>query len=234
MEHLTPEAGKHIVKILTQSSDVILFSSAMPSAITGSGHINEQWAEYWIELFKNEDFDFVDNIRPRFWDNDGILWWHAQNTFIFINNNLRGKYFDENLLNKFQLPAKIIHHKCIETIEKQQRNQTVSETIKIPYIRTTISDIAQSKKKYALWGAGKHTKWFLDICKKYNLQQPLIIVDDFTDLSIIESIPIIHSDLLNEKIIDIIYISSDHSETIGKIKNNIMKKNINNFLELYK
>ena len=54
-EHVDPENSKQLVKILTMTSDFIVFSAAPPGQ-DGTGHINCQEPEYWIDLFKKKGF----------------------------------------------------------------------------------------------------------------------------------------------------------------------------------
>ncbi len=54
-EHIDPENSEKLIKILTMSSDFIVFSAAPPGQ-EGTGHINCQPFEYWIELFEARGF----------------------------------------------------------------------------------------------------------------------------------------------------------------------------------
>jgi 2-polyprenyl-3-methyl-5-hydroxy-6-metoxy-1,4-benzoquinol methylase len=63
-EHLPAKAARSLIKSLTSLSSVILFSAAIPGQ-TGKNHINEQWPDYWEELFKEANYITVDIIRPR-------------------------------------------------------------------------------------------------------------------------------------------------------------------------
>lgn len=55
---------RKIVTALTDAAPVILFSAAVPGQ-GGNNHINEQWPEYWCQLFKALGYDVLDPIRPR-------------------------------------------------------------------------------------------------------------------------------------------------------------------------
>jgi hypothetical protein len=82
-EHLPETVAPRLVESLTQSSDVLLFSAAMPGQ-KGSDHINEQWPEYWDRLFEQHGFFRLDAIRPHIWRNPSIDWWYRQNAFIYM------------------------------------------------------------------------------------------------------------------------------------------------------
>jgi hypothetical protein len=62
---------------------VVLFSAAVPWQ-GGTGHVNEQWPEYWAQLFAQSGFAAADAIRHRIWNNESVDWWYAQNTLLFI------------------------------------------------------------------------------------------------------------------------------------------------------
>jgi hypothetical protein len=63
-EHLLPERAAEFVTSLTDLSDFVLFSAAIPFQ-GGSGHVNEQWPDYWAELFSTLNYVAFDLIRPK-------------------------------------------------------------------------------------------------------------------------------------------------------------------------
>jgi SAM-dependent methyltransferase len=86
-EHLPDSSAAGLVRSLTRSASVILFSSAIPSQ-GGTDHRNEQWPEYWKRLFGNEGFERFDLIRPRIWKNRTVKFWYRQNIFLFVSRDL--------------------------------------------------------------------------------------------------------------------------------------------------
>jgi 2-polyprenyl-3-methyl-5-hydroxy-6-metoxy-1,4-benzoquinol methylase len=85
-EHLPIEFASVYVESLINLGPVILFSAAIPFQ-GGANHINEQWPEYWVEHFRMRGFTVIDCIRRRFWRNQNMKWWYAQNTLLFVENN---------------------------------------------------------------------------------------------------------------------------------------------------
>jgi SAM-dependent methyltransferase len=81
-EHLPPEAAARFVSTLCDASDVVMFSAAVPTQ-GGKGHLNEQWPEYWEALFKVRGYRQFDCLRAFLWDDPDVVWWYAQNTFIY-------------------------------------------------------------------------------------------------------------------------------------------------------
>ena len=54
-EHLSPASANGFVESLTSMSDVVAFSGAIPFQ-GGHHHLNEQWPEYWANLFEKRGF----------------------------------------------------------------------------------------------------------------------------------------------------------------------------------
>ena len=87
LEHLEAKYSDQMVKELTQLSDIILFSAAIPGQ-PGQNHVNCQWPEYWIDKFRSCGYSFYDVLRPVFWNNEELSWWYRQNIFLVINDGI--------------------------------------------------------------------------------------------------------------------------------------------------
>lgn len=74
--------SKHLVAVLTRAAKVVLFSAAPPGQ-GGVGHVNEQWPEYWRDLFQAHGFRMLDLIRSRIRDDQRVVWWYRQNLLLF-------------------------------------------------------------------------------------------------------------------------------------------------------
>ncbi|MFI5983633.1 methyltransferase domain-containing protein [Streptomyces sp. NPDC051555] len=83
-EHLDPARADSLVADLCALSDVVLFSAAIPGQ-TGSDHRNEQWPTYWRDHFDRWDYQLVDCLRTRLWDDPEIEPWYAQNAFLYVS-----------------------------------------------------------------------------------------------------------------------------------------------------
>jgi SAM-dependent methyltransferase len=103
-EHLKEQSAQTIVQSLTNISDVVIFSAAIPNQL-GDNHLNEQWADYWQALFAEKGFRFYDCIRPLIWENDQLFYWYKQNMFLAIK--------EEHPLSKIYKPCieieRIVH-----------------------------------------------------------------------------------------------------------------------------
>ena len=82
-EHLSESSADGFVSFLCSLGKVILFSAAIPLQ-EGTHHINEQWPEYWAELFLSKGYVPIDGIRDRIWNNPNVDSWYCQNTLIFV------------------------------------------------------------------------------------------------------------------------------------------------------
>lgn len=85
-EHLYPENAELFVGNLCRHSDIILFSAAIKGQ-GGTFHYNEQSNNYWVDLFRSNNYHCVDVLRHELWDNTKVSWWYRQNMLIFINSS---------------------------------------------------------------------------------------------------------------------------------------------------
>lgn len=83
-EHLPAECAAALVRSLVGMAPVILFSAAIPFQ-GGTNHVNEQWPEYWANLFRSHGYAPIDCIRPDIWNDPRVEWWYAQNTLLYAN-----------------------------------------------------------------------------------------------------------------------------------------------------
>jgi SAM-dependent methyltransferase len=88
-EHLPRERADGFVASLTGLSDFVLFSAAIPHQ-GGSHHVNEQWQDYWAQLFARRGYAVLDAIRPRIWSDDRIAFWYRQNVLVYVKKERLG------------------------------------------------------------------------------------------------------------------------------------------------
>ena len=91
-EHIPPSKARDFVGKLTSLSDVVLFSGALPYQ-GGTGHVNENYPEYWAMLFRERRYVPVDIIRDHFWYDGMVCPWYRQNMLIFIREELRERNY---------------------------------------------------------------------------------------------------------------------------------------------
>ena len=108
-EHLTPENAKQFVGSLTNASDFILFSAAIPLQ-GGENHINEQWPDYWIDLFNEKKYVALDLIRKTIWYDKTIPTWYRQNILMFVKQEKLKELKLPNLdIGSQYLPIAVVH-----------------------------------------------------------------------------------------------------------------------------
>jgi SAM-dependent methyltransferase len=83
-EHLPEACAGAFVRSLTGLGPVVLFSAAIPHQ-GGTHHVNEQWPAYWAALFEAHGFVAVDCLRRRFWSDEDVEWWYAQNAMLYVD-----------------------------------------------------------------------------------------------------------------------------------------------------
>lgn len=112
-EHIPKEKEEVYIKNLCNSSDIILFSAALKGQ-GGTGHVNEQPLSYWIEVFKKENYDYIDGIRADIWNDDKVSYWYKQNIIVFVK---KGTVDIEVCRSKYQsMPVvDVIHPQAIQT-----------------------------------------------------------------------------------------------------------------------
>jgi SAM-dependent methyltransferase len=101
-EHLPEARAQSLVADLTSLAPCVLFSAAIPGQ-EGTNHMNEQYLPYWLDLFKRQDYEGIDPIRPQILGNDLVEWFYQQNIVMFVAPN-------HPLLTKnFPKPQTFIH-----------------------------------------------------------------------------------------------------------------------------
>ena len=81
-EHLPIERAAGLVDDLCRLGDLVLFSAAIPFQ-NGTGHINEQWPEFWAIQFRARGYTCFDPLRRVLWARPDVDWWYAQNLLVF-------------------------------------------------------------------------------------------------------------------------------------------------------
>jgi hypothetical protein len=89
-EHVPGTRNAEIVRFLTDSADIIVFSAAIPRQ-PGRGHINTHHASYWREKFGKRGFARYDVIRPQILWHESIPSWLKHNLFLYANDKGKGR-----------------------------------------------------------------------------------------------------------------------------------------------
>lgn len=84
-EHLPPERAAGFVADLARLAPVVVFSAAVPHQ-GGTHHVNEQWPDYWSELFATHGLRALDCLRPVLWEDERVAWWYRQNLVVYATD----------------------------------------------------------------------------------------------------------------------------------------------------
>jgi SAM-dependent methyltransferase len=130
-EHLPEECAKTFIQCLTKLAPIVLFSAAIPFQ-GGTGHLNEQWPDYWANHFRENGYQAIDCIRKQVWQDDQVDWWYAQNILIFArkdylaDNSLLKEEFENTHLSQLS----VVHpRKYLDLIRIQLTAQDVANLI---------------------------------------------------------------------------------------------------------
>jgi SAM-dependent methyltransferase len=102
-EHLAPELAESLVDRLSQFAPAVLFSAAIPRQ-GGTGHVNEQWQDYWATLFDRRGYRSVDCVRPVVWDDVTVEPWYAQNALLYVSSEV-----EVDVVVSTSLPLRVVH-----------------------------------------------------------------------------------------------------------------------------
>lgn len=144
-EHIPEESSIALVDSITETSDIIIFSAAIPSQ-GGIHHINEQWAEYWSNLFNSKGFLPLDGLRGIIWADKRLSFWYRQNILIYIRSSVikRMSMPDGGLRLSVVHPSNFVHwswaffkdnkHKGPAILRQWLRmlNRTLSYSLSLP------------------------------------------------------------------------------------------------------
>lgn len=106
-EHIEEKYSDIFVDSITNSSNCILFSAAIPKQ-GGANHINEQYPQYWVEKFERRGFVALDFIRPKIIFDQSVGWACRQNIILFIKKDSLKKYISK-LLPLYDPKKNLIH-----------------------------------------------------------------------------------------------------------------------------
>ncbi|MEO6550169.1 MAG: class I SAM-dependent methyltransferase [Ferruginibacter sp.] len=88
-EHIDKSSATTFIENVCKHSSVIIFSAAVPFQ-GGQNHVNEQWPEYWTNIFSRFGYECYDILRPKIWDDQEVDWWYKQNMLVFSNEKIEG------------------------------------------------------------------------------------------------------------------------------------------------
>lgn len=121
-EHLPPERAEGLVADLCRLAPVCCFSAAIPGQ-GGAGHINEQWQDYWADLFARQGRGTLDLIRAQVWDDPAVEPYYAQNMLLFNADSP-----DES---RGELPLRVVHPRTLHPISQMTHTEVASTLLRL-------------------------------------------------------------------------------------------------------
>jgi hypothetical protein len=97
-EHLPASRARPFIRLLTGAAPAVLFSAAIPGQ-GGTGHVNEQWQDYWRALFRAEGYLPVDFIRPLVRGLRSVEPWYQQNVVLYGSPRFLAAHADLEAVN---------------------------------------------------------------------------------------------------------------------------------------
>jgi cyclopropane fatty-acyl-phospholipid synthase-like methyltransferase len=134
-EHILPANAKSFIDSLCAHGNIVLFSAAIPGQ-EGTLHHNEQYNDYWITLFSQNDYKCIDFFRHEIWNNKNISWWYRQNILIFIKNSeIKNSLYELITKQKSQFQNSYIHpelfaYKCAKVNKLEKLVNSPSQLVK--------------------------------------------------------------------------------------------------------
>lgn len=152
-EHLPHNSSDTLVDALTTSSNVVLFSAAIPFQ-GGEFHINEQWPDYWHEKFIRKNFISFDFLRQSLWANDEIEFWYRQNMVLYVRAD-HMKLFSGLPTASNAAPPPLVHpqqylQKCAAITQLEQTTQ--DQVNLISQLRDRIEAL-KDPSQHSPWGS---------------------------------------------------------------------------------
>jgi FkbM family methyltransferase len=112
-EALTEESAGSFIQALTESSDFVLFSAAIPyqgGICYLNENVNEQWPDYWSTIFSEYGFTAVDYLREKIWNDANVEVCYAQNIMLYVKENrLQDVRVPEEYFCKNNPPLPLVH-----------------------------------------------------------------------------------------------------------------------------
>lgn len=97
--YLHSDLAETFINSMTELGPVILFSAPIPFQ-PDPAQINQQWPDYWLNLFKKQGYVVIDCFRKKIWNNPNVAWWFAQNLLLYVRQDyLEG---NEQLQTQFE------------------------------------------------------------------------------------------------------------------------------------
>ncbi len=97
-EHLDYSVARTLISSLTALSQRVVFSAAIPHQ-GGNHHVNEQWPEFWAQLFAEKGYILSWDPRLSIWNNSRIAPCYRQNLLVFEKSTEQERVIPPSLVH---------------------------------------------------------------------------------------------------------------------------------------
>lgn len=111
LEHLPADAAEGWLEWMAGRSRALVLSAAVPWQ-GGTGHINEQWPDYWQRKLSRLGYTACDGIRPLIWNDRRVAPWYRQNVVLYFRGDPGDRVSDMSLnawRSVIQNPLAMVH-----------------------------------------------------------------------------------------------------------------------------
>lgn len=139
-EHLTENTAKKIIKFICETSNMVIFSAAIPGQ-GGYNHINEQLMSYWVKQIEINQFVVFDIFRKEMSKYKNLPFYYRNNIVLAISR----KYYEQHqgdleFLDKFMITSKSNIKDYRNTNQKIQYKIISNFNYKIVNILVSVKD----------------------------------------------------------------------------------------------
>ncbi len=128
-EHLPAESADTFVDSLTNLGPAILFSSAVPFQ-GGTGHVNEQWPDYWVDRFSAHGYRVIDCVRRSVWTDERVEFCYAQNTLVLARDEVIDSRPGLQEALHCSGPISIVHPRLLTAVMQPKPPPTMRELVR--------------------------------------------------------------------------------------------------------
>lgn len=204
-EHLSKERAETFVSDLVSLSDVVLFSAATIYQ-PGDHHVNCQPADYWNQLFENNNYVILDFIRPIINNNCDIAWWYKNNIFLYVKSQkvseIKSKLNEQGLIilpksmmNSVNFDAfqHIIEMEKARVVEKwKTRSELYYNWLIFNTYGNISTEIMKIGQRIAIWGLGNAGKYLYDKLIQENKIEITVVIDKGYSFDNVNGTPVVN------------------------------------------
>jgi len=146
-EHLTENTAKKIIKFICETSNMVIFSAAIPGQ-GGYNHMNEQLMSYWVKQIEINQFIVFDSFREEMNKHQNLPFYYRNNIVLAISR----EYYEQhqgniNSIDKFMITSESNIKDYRNTTQKIQYKIMAKLNYKIVNILVSIKDFVFLKFK---------------------------------------------------------------------------------------